>query len=327
MNLEDPAVSRIVFGPVPSRRLGRSLGVNNIPPKACSYSCVYCQLGRTADMQVARREFYTPADILREVRFKYERATSQGESIDYITFVPDGEPTLDLCLGETIELLQSIGAKIGVISNASLISDPSVRDDLAKADWVSLKVDAIDEPTWRQMNRPHKNLSLAAIQAGIIEFAGRYRGQLVTETMLVNGVNDTAEHLAQVARFVGCLRPAKAYVSVPTRPPAEASVQIPDINALASAYHVLAEHIPVVEFLIEYEGNEFTFTGDAEENLLSIMSVHPMREDAVHEFLDKAGSDESLIRKLVERGRLIQLEHAGHTFYMTAIPGVLGKRE
>ena len=152
MELEDLAASGIVFGPVPSRRLGRSLGVNNIPPKACSYSCVYCQLGRTANVQVTRREFYNPVDILREAKSKYENAISLGESIDYITFVPDGEPTLDYRLGETLELLQSIGAKVGVISNASLISEQSVRDDLARADWVSLKIDAIDKRTWKQIN-------------------------------------------------------------------------------------------------------------------------------------------------------------------------------
>jgi wyosine [tRNA(Phe)-imidazoG37] synthetase (radical SAM superfamily) len=321
MELEDLAASGIVFGPVPSRRLGRSLGVNNIPPKICSYSCVYCQLGRTANIQVTRRRFYNPVDILRKAKSKYENAISQGENIDYITFVPDGEPTLDHRLGETLKLLQSIGPKVGVISNASLISEQSVRDDLARADWVSLKVDAIDKRTWKQINRPHKDLSLAAIQEGILEFANVFRGQLVTETMLVNGVNDTAKQLAQVADFIGRLHPAKAYVSVPTRPPAEKSVQIPSIDTLATAYHVLAEYVSVVEFLIEYEGNEFTFTGDAEENLLSIMSVHPMREDAVDEFLDKAGANKTLIRDLVQRGRLIKLEHAGRMFYMTPIPG------
>jgi len=327
MKLDDQTPAGIVFGPVPSRRLGRSLGVNNIPPKACSYSCIYCQLGRTANVQVARREFYNPVDIFHEAKAKYENAISLGESIDYITFVPDGEPTLDHRLGETLELLQSIGTKVGVISNASLISEQSVRDDLARADWVSLKIDAIDKRTWKQINRPHKGLSLAAIQEGILEFANVFRGQLVTETMLVDGVNDTQEQLAQVADFIGHLQPAKAYVSVPTRPPAEKSVHIPSMDTLANAYHLLTEYVSAVEFLIEYEGNEFTFTGDAEENLLSIMSVHPMREDAVEEFLDKAGADKTLIRELVQRGRLIKREHAKHMYYMVPIPGRLGKRE
>ncbi|MBC7260626.1 MAG: radical SAM protein, partial [Chloroflexi bacterium] len=126
----------IAFGPVPSRRLGRSLGINNIPPKICTYSCVYCQLGRTLNMQIRRQSFYAPDEILWDVRSKVEHVREAGESIDYLTFVPDGEPTLDLHLGRAIELLRSLGIKIAVISNASLIWQEDVREDLMKADWV-----------------------------------------------------------------------------------------------------------------------------------------------------------------------------------------------
>lgn len=321
MKLEDHDAPGITFGPVPSRRLGRSLGVNNVLPKACSYSCVYCQLGRTVNIQATRRQFYEPTDILREVKARYENAIRQGESIDYITFVPDGEPTLDSRLGETIDLLQSSGSKIGVISNASLIWNQSVREDLAKADWISLKVDAIDEQTWRRVNRPHKDLNLRTIHEGILEFAQTFRGELVTETMLVNGVNDTVDQLAQVGVFVGSLQPAKAYLSIPIRPPAEKWVQIPTMDTLMNAYQALTEHITVVEFLIEYEGNEFAFTGDAEENLLSVMSVHPMREEAVRAFLERTGTSEALVHKLVQKGRLMKQEHDGHVFYMRRISG------
>ena len=132
----------IAFGPVPSRRLGRSLGINNIPPKVCTYSCIYCQVGRTLDMQVERRSFYNPDDIAAEVREKVEKAKAVGESIDYLTFVPDGEPTLDANLGREIELLRPLGLKIAVISNGSLITRTDVRDELMQADWVSLKVDS-----------------------------------------------------------------------------------------------------------------------------------------------------------------------------------------
>ncbi|MFO7742846.1 MAG: radical SAM protein, partial [Anaerolineae bacterium] len=132
----------IAFGPVPSRRLGRSLGINNIPPKICTYSCAYCQLGRTIKMEVERRPFYEPEDILRHVQDKVEKSEGAGEAIDYLTFVPDGEPTLDANLGHEIELLQPLGIKIAVISNASLVWREDVREELGQADWVSLKVDA-----------------------------------------------------------------------------------------------------------------------------------------------------------------------------------------
>lgn len=132
----------IAFGPVPSRRLGRSLGINNIPPKVCTYSCVYCQVGKTTRMQSGRVRFYDPQEIYMEVAQKVEKARQKGEAVDYLTFVPDGEPTMDVHLGEEIELLKSLGLKIAVITNGSLVWRQDVRADLAKADWVSFKIDS-----------------------------------------------------------------------------------------------------------------------------------------------------------------------------------------
>ena len=111
----------IAFRPVPSRRLGRSLGINNIPAKICSYSCAYCQVGRTLQMELKRRSFYSPQEIYQEVLEKVNRSESMGQAIDYLTFVPDGEPTLDINLGQEIDMLRSLGIRIAVISNASLI--------------------------------------------------------------------------------------------------------------------------------------------------------------------------------------------------------------
>ena len=111
----------IAFGPVPSRRLGRSLGINNIPAKVCSYSCIYCQLGRTIKISVERRAFYNPEKVFENVRRKVEEAKIRGEKIDYLTFVPDGEPTLDLNLGVEMELLKGMGIPIAVLTNSSLL--------------------------------------------------------------------------------------------------------------------------------------------------------------------------------------------------------------
>ena len=134
----------IVFGPVPSRRLGQSLGVNNIPPKTCSYSCVYCQIGRTNRMQIERCEFYKPEDIFRQTGKKIKELKVKGEHLDYITYVADGEPTLDRNLGTEINLLKQFGVKIAVITNTSLLWIDEVKKDLMEADWVSLKIDATD---------------------------------------------------------------------------------------------------------------------------------------------------------------------------------------
>ena len=191
----------IIFGPVPSRRLGRSLGVNNIPPKVCSYSCIYCQVGATDSMSIKRKEFYSSDQIYYEVAEKVRQLNKVGEKIDNITFVPDGEPTLDINIGNTIEKLKSFGIKIAVITNASLIWDIQVQKDLMKADWVSLKIDSVIENIWRKINRPHGLLDLQKILHGIEEFAASFRGILVTETMLVKGVNDNRESLSKTAQI------------------------------------------------------------------------------------------------------------------------------
>ena len=312
------------FGPVPSRRLGRSLGINNIPPKVCTYSCVYCQLGRTIKMQVERRAFYQPEEILRDVEEKVRNAREVGESIDYLTFVPDGEPTLDVGLGQEIELLKPLGINIAVITNASLIWSEDVQKDLRRADWVSLKVDSVSEDVWHRINRPHRALQLASILEGMLEFAKAYEGELATETMLVEGVNDGDEHVKEVADFLAELRPARAYLSIPTRPPAEKWAQPPNEKVVNRAYQILGDKVDHVEYLIGYEGNAFAFTGNAEEDLLSITAVHPMREEAVKEFLARARADWSIVRKLLEQGQLVETEYEGNKFYMRRLQGARG---
>jgi len=306
----------IAFGPVPSRRLGRSLGINNIPPKVCTYSCVYCQLGRTIKMQLERRAFYEPEEILRDVQDKVERAKEAGEPIDYLTFVPDGEPTLDVNLGRDIELLRPLGIKIAVISNSSLIWRQDVREELMKADWVSLKMDSVREEIWRRIDRPHGNLQLTSILDGALEFAESFRAELATETMLVEGVNDSDGHIREVAGFLARLRPATAYLAIPTRPPAEKWVRASAEEAINRAYQILSKSVDQVEYLIGYEGNAFAFTGNVEEDLLGITAVHPMREGAVSEFLARAGADWPAVQRLIVRGQLVETEYEGKRFYM-----------
>ena len=304
------------FGPVPSRRLGRSLGINNIPPKACTYACLYCQVGRTTEMHGVRRPFYKPEEIFSAVNSRAKKAKLSNKVIDYITFVPDGEPTLDINLGHEIDLLKSLGIKIAIITNASLIWRKDVREDLKKADWVSIKLDACQEKIWRKINRPHGILKLQSILDGMLSFSAEYSGEFVTETMLLNGVNDGPEAVKEIAGFLGLLKPSRAYLSIPTRPPAESWITIPDEQTLNSAYQMISRNVPAVELLIDYEGNEFTFTGNIEKDLLSITSVHPMREEAVKEFLANADSNWEVIHNLIAQDQIVRAEYNNEIFYM-----------
>ena len=306
----------IAFGPVPSRRLGRSLGINNIPAKICSYSCAYCQVGRTLQMSAERRPFYPPQQIFDEVAEKVAMAKSQDLTIDYLTFVPDGEPTLDSNLGEEIERLKALGIKIAVISNASMIWDEKVRDDLFRADWISLKVDSLQERAWRQIDRPHRSLRLDAILQGIVDFALDYNGVLATETMLIAGINDDEASLLAIGEFLKGIDPDVSYISVPIRPPAESWVQIPSPERLCRSHQIFSQSLKRVELLAGYEGDSFDLTGDTKEDILAIASVHPMREAALRKILEKSGDSWDIVEGLIEKKELVRIEYQGNSFHL-----------
>jgi len=312
MSQQEPAVS---FGPVPSRRLGRSLGINNIPPKRCSYSCVYCQLGRTRNMTIRRSRFYGPDRVLEDVSKRVEQLECEGEKIDFMAFVPDGEPTLDIDLGKEIELLVGIGLPIGVITNASLIWDEGVRSELMMADWVSLKVDAYTETAWKRIDRPHGKLDLESIVEGMISFSEDYDGYLCTETMLVGGVNDTEDELDGIASIVSRIDPEKAYLTLPLRPPAEEWVTPPCGQELTRALRTMLGQGIRAELLSDLIDGEFTLAGDPKEEILRITSVHPIDRKGMMELLDRAGTNMSLVQGLIESGEMLLLEVEGKEFF------------
>jgi len=296
--------------------LGRSLGVNNIPPKYCSYSCVYCQLGITYNLTIERRQFYEPKEIFKEAKEKIIRLKEIGEKVDFITFVPDGEPTLGINLGEEIRMLKSFSIPVAVITNSSLLFLESVRQDLYEADLVSLKVDTVSELTFKKINRPNHFLNLDSIFDGIVEFSKVFKGKLITETMLVKGINDSGEELKDIASFIAKINPSKSYISIPTRPPAESWVIPPEEEVLNMAYQIFREKIKNVNMLITPEEGEFTITDDLQEDLLSIVSVHPIREEEIHKLLSEKRSDFSLVNELIKEGKIKKVKYNNKIFYI-----------
>lgn len=294
--------------------MGRSLGINNIPPKKCSYSCVYCQLGQTAERQIKRQVFYKPNDLARSASERVKQLRKKGELIDYLAFVPDGEPTLDINLGKESELLKKLGISIAVITNGSIIWREDVRDDLKKADWVCLKTDTVTPDIWNRVNRPHKQLKLDIILDGMLRFARSFQGVLTSETMLIKGINDDISEVSKIADYLAELKPAKAYLAVPTRPTAEL-VKPASNQMINNAFQTFRKKLDGVECLIGYEGNAFASTGNAAEDLLSITAVHPMREDAVNELLHRLNEDWGVVRELINDGRLLELKYKGKKFY------------
>ncbi|UCB45033.1 MAG: radical SAM protein [Spirochaetota bacterium] len=306
----------IAYGPVPSRRLGQSLGINNIPPKVCTYSCVYCQIGRTSQLQISREDFYSPKKIFNLVEKKVKDTKLKEEYIDYLTFASDGEPTLDRNIGEEIELLKSLGIRIAVLTNASLLWKKEVRSDLKSADLVSVKIDTVNEEIWQEINRPHGSLHLKKILDGIIKFSKEYRGELITESMIIKSMIFRPEEIERTANFIVRINPEICYLTVPIRPPAEDWVRSPTEFELFNAYLLFLQKGINVEYLSGYEGNAFICTGNVEEDLLGITAVHPMREDEVKEYLKNAHKSWKVIETLVHDGKLKETIYGSSKFYV-----------
>ncbi len=304
----------ISFGPVPSRRLGQSLGINNIPgDKICTYACIYCQVGATRHYTLERQSFYSPEQIFSAVE---EHLGKLQAMPDYLTFVPNGEPTLDIHLKESISRLKQIGIPIAVITNGSLLADAEVRDALSPADWVSVKVDANDETVWKKINRPHPRLTFEGYKEGLLAFAPSYRGILATETLMVEGVNDGTELLQQNAALIATINPATTYISIPTRPPAMRSVKKPDETAINRAYQIYTGAGLHTELLLGFEGSDTGFTGDARADILNMSAVHPIREETMREILRKNRAESSLPDQLIREKEISEVIYQDKKFWI-----------
>ncbi len=234
-----------------------------------------------------------------------------------MTFVPDGEPTLDINLGNTIEACKKFGIKIAVITNASHIWDKDVQLGLGLADWVSLKIDSVNSRIWHLIDRPHGSIELSRILEGIKEFASNYNNYLVTETMLVKGLNESKESILEIAKFIKRhVKPNMAYISVPTRPPAKKNVESPSIESINDAYQLFKSKDLDTELIIGYEGNNFSSTGDFEEDILNITSVHPMRKDAVKKLTIENGATWDAVNKLIQNQKLIEISYNNEFYYL-----------
>ncbi len=291
----------LVFGPIPSRRLGYSLGVNNVYDKYCSYSCIYCQAGRTTRLIIKRIKFYDPEKLAEAVVKE-----AHVKKPDVISFVPNGEPTLDINLGLEARLIhERINIPLAIFTNSSLIDRDDVRQDLLLFDIISLKIDTVHVDTWRRINRPHPQLRLESILDGIKSFSREYEGKILVETMLVKGVNDNYDEYRDIAEFLKGVRFHKAYIQVPIRPPAEEWVKIPDNEALIEAYSVFSQKLgeDKVELLAYPEKPYFKFSDKLIEEIAKTIHVHPLRIDYVEKIAVGKGYDPlKIINELLGKG-------------------------
>jgi wyosine [tRNA(Phe)-imidazoG37] synthetase (radical SAM superfamily) len=306
---------RCVYGPVPSRRLGYSLGVDIVPFKTCTLDCVYCQLGPTERTRVRRGDFVPVKDVLDQVR----RALAAGRPIDVITFSGSGEPTLNRSLGRLIRGVKRMTRlPVAVLTNGTLLHRPDVRRDLRAADLVVPSFDAATPALFRRVNRPHRSLRLGRFLAGLQTFRKGYHGRLWLEIMLVKGLNDRPVHIARLKKVVAALRPDKVHLNTVVRPPAEAWAKPLSPVELEKLRRALG---PNVEVAADFRkaAQPAVPSGDLEAGVLAVVRRRPMSLDDLRRTLGRTAVEVRGALQALEAGAKVRrARHGRRIFYEAA---------
>lgn len=251
---------RFLFGPVPSRRLGRSLGVDIVPSKICSLNCIYCEVGKTTQCAIKRQRFNNPDDIISEFSEHY---LSFAHKLDIVTLTGSGEPTLCSDLGYLISEIKKIsGVPVGVLTNSTLFTDPQVRAELMDADVVVPSIDAATPEAFRKICIPHPSLEIAAVNEAVVTFSNVYRGRLLIEILLCEGINDNFEELGKIADIIDRCRYEKVQLNTVHRPPAFSSAKAVSSSFLLEAALFLSQRgirvEPVSNYIKDFSGGSLT---------------------------------------------------------------------
>jgi wyosine [tRNA(Phe)-imidazoG37] synthetase (radical SAM superfamily) len=304
---------KYVFGPVPSRRLGKSLGIDPIPLKTCNWNCVYCQLGRTAPLTLERGEYVPRKAVLADLEKGLEAL--HPDEADWITFVGSGEPTLHSGLGWMIHQVKVLSRlPVAVITNGSLLFQPQVRQELATADAILPTLDAGNEWLYRRINRAAPRFSFDRLVEGLFLFRKMYTGKLWIETMLIHGMNDSEGDLQEITLILESLQPDLVHITLPVRPPAEAGIHPADEAGLERARRILGKVVPVS--IPVAARAQVVRMGDLAEIILSVVARHPMQEAELVVLLNRWSTEEvrAAIRDLVDKRQVITKAQNGHVF-------------
>lgn len=269
---------KYIYGPIPSRRLGLSLGVSPIPKKFCNYSCIYCQIGVTHNLTNTRREFFPLEDIINE----FKRYISSDKNFDVVSIVGEGEPTLYSKLGELIISLKKLTDKpIAVITNTGLLYDKNVQEELLNADIVLPSMDFFSQESFKALHRPYGRLDFQQSYNGLMEFSKKFKGELWLEVMLIEDINSSKEDLLKLKKLIKNINYSKIYINTAVRPPAESWVKPASKETIDFAVGLL-DGISIDNLS---DGNFISEIKDNYEAILSIIKRHPMNQHELKGFL------------------------------------------
>jgi wyosine [tRNA(Phe)-imidazoG37] synthetase (radical SAM superfamily) len=306
---------KVVFGPVRSRRLGLVLGINNVKKKVCSYDCIYCPVGEKSCCSICTNNCLSPHELYFSVKNKIEEIKKSGKDIDYILFAGNGDPALDSNLLQEISILREFGYKIAVFTNSALLWNENIQENLMYADYVSLKIDTVNEDTWMKINRPHQRLRYNLILNGIEQFSKRFKGTLTTETMLIKNINDSENEINQLGEFLNKINRFTSYFMTPIYPTLKSYAVSPDTETLLKLSELIKNKVTKSAMLCCPETEEFFATDDFENELLGLLEMHPVNETAVKTFA-LANTKINKLNELIELKLIKQLEHNGKKYYV-----------
>ncbi len=300
-----------IYGPVMSRRLGRSLGVDLVPFKTCTYDCIYCQLGRTTDHRCRPEPFFG----VDEIMFELQEAVGRDERIDYISLAGSGEPTLNDFIGELIDRIRSVTRiPLTVLTNGSLLWDPGIRKALAPADIVLPSLDAGCEHIFNRVCRPCKGITFEQVTEGLISFAEEFRGDIWLEIMLLEGINTSLSEVRRMSGFVQQIQPEIVQLNTVVRPPAQKQARAVGPERMRKIAAMLDSRVQVVG-VPQAPPDSASFAVD-DGQILSFLRRRPTTAEDVASGLDVHRNEiGKRLQALVERGVIITTRRNGRVLY------------
>lgn len=299
-----------IYGPIPSRRLGKSLGISPIPKKTCNYGCVYCMLDKTTNMINTPQMFYPVSTII----FQLQEVLDTNIEVDVISIVGDGEPTLYAGLGELIDEIRKITNKpIALITNGATLDNPSIYQACLKTDIILPSVNGYDLHTFKKINRPHKDISFESITQALVKFTHEYQGECWLELMLMDGINDSLEDLLNYKEFIKQFKCDRLYINTPIRIPTEEYVKPVTHTKMIQAMEILnAQGIE--------DTYSHTFVSSIKDNIEAIHSLiqrHPMNQHEIRSFLKqrKCEDIDYVFKQLEEDASISKKEYRGYITY------------
>jgi wyosine [tRNA(Phe)-imidazoG37] synthetase (radical SAM superfamily) len=299
---------KYLFGPVPSRRLGRSLGVDLVPFKTCSTNCVFCQLGPVGHCTIIRRDYVPLMEVLKELR---QWMASDGKA-DYVTLSGSGEPTLHSSFGKVLRWVhQNSSMKTVLLSNSSLFHLSEVRQDASEADIVKVSLSAWDQASFEKVNRPHPDLHFEQMVEGLHQFRSEYKGSLWMEVFIVPGLNAHPDEVRKIAAVASTLRPDRIQLNTAVRPPAESFVQAVPPDYLQKLSLLFA---PQAEVIASFKPGEKASMILNEKTVRRLIALHP---STVEQLAHITGHSEAAVQSVLDQlgSHLMKSEHNGALYY------------